>query len=449
MLRYPVALLLCCLVAACSDTVPAPHTAVPSGVAPAVAPAAAPVSLESSVDSWAAASPAATADGSATAFVRIVAPDGSASIGAYSAASGRLVAHLPVGVPAADWSVLFAADNDAGLTTVRAFNARTATVLRATQLAGSWSLPTVIPDALPEGLAEHASLLVLQDAAPPTGMSRFALVDTTFATAPRIVELAGMFEYDAIGPDGRYLFLVERLSTGVGGHYQVRAYDTTLHRLVDGPIVDKREIGGLMEGAPVARATATDGQWAYTLYLRADGSAFVHELDTLHAVALCADLPDGLRAVTDRERRAWRIALGGASLPFVANGHLRVVGQVGMGEVPVVQQLAAAADPFADLAVGMPPARLYLAGPTTISILDGSTLRLVGRGGGGAPGGALISADGGTLFAAATATRSAGTAAVIEQYAIGPSPLRPVATVPLAGLSGWERARLVGLASAP
>src|SRR5207249_3230039 len=121
------------------------------------------------------------------------------------------------------------------------------------------------------------------------------LLPEALAADPRIVELRGSFPFDAIGPDGRYLFLIERIGEAGSDHYQVRAWDSAVGRLLDAPIVDKREIGELMEGAPVARAMSADGQWAHTLYLKEDGTAFVHQLDTRNGLALCVDLPEKVR----------------------------------------------------------------------------------------------------------------------------------------------------------
>src|SRR5207248_3337256 len=46
-----------------------------------------------------------------------------------------------------------------------------------------------------------------------------------------------------------------------------------------------------MSGAPITRATTRDGRWAYTLYLRGNGRAFIHALDTTRRAAVCVDLP--------------------------------------------------------------------------------------------------------------------------------------------------------------
>ena len=54
-----------------------------------------------------------------------------------------------------------------------------------------------------------------------------------------------------------------------------------------------------MGGEPVARASSTDGRWAYTLYARRGDEPFVHALDTVKREAFCIDLP--LRLAYDRQ----------------------------------------------------------------------------------------------------------------------------------------------------
>ena len=46
-----------------------------------------------------------------------------------------------------------------------------------------------------------------------------------------------------------------------------------------------------MHGAPWARARSANGAWAYTLYVKPGGTAFVHALNTAERSARCVDLP--------------------------------------------------------------------------------------------------------------------------------------------------------------
>jgi hypothetical protein len=289
------------------------------------------------------------------------------------AATGRLLAKLPLGVPDSSWSTLYTTAQAGNATVLRALDARSGDEIRRTELPGSWALPMVVPSALPVGIAPAAGRLVLVDRSPAKGMSRFATIDTGFKQAPTIVELKGQFEFDAVGPNARYLFLIEQIG---GGHYQVRAYDLTMATLLEGAIVDKREIDEKMEGRPVARASTDDSAWTYTLYLREDGTAFVHQLDTTDAAALCVDLPDEIRTVTAADANAWRIATTGSAGGFAANGRLRFVANIGMGEVIATTRLAGSS--AVELAAG-DQGKAFLLGPDGIMALD-ATLKPLGRG---------------------------------------------------------------------
>jgi hypothetical protein len=50
-----------------------------------------------------------------------------------------------------------------------------------------------------------------------------------------------------------------------------------------------------MTGIPVTRAGSADASWAYTLYQKSSGGAFVHALHTTAREAFCIDVPLGIR----------------------------------------------------------------------------------------------------------------------------------------------------------
>jgi hypothetical protein len=106
----------------------------------------------------------------------------------------------------------------------------------------------------------------------------------------RKLRLPGHQIFDALSPDGHYLYFVEYLSAQDFTRYRVRAYDLRTGRLVAQPVTDKRESETAMQGSPISRVTSRDGSWAYTLYGGSD-KTFIHALDTMHAGAVCIDLP--------------------------------------------------------------------------------------------------------------------------------------------------------------
>jgi hypothetical protein len=412
------------LVAACGEASKPGFTAAPPSPAATAAPAATAVPAPTSAPSVPSASSAAAR---ADHLVLRVGQE----LRSVDTASGRLGASLPLGVPDAEWSTLYTTVAGSGTTSVRALDVRTGAVLRQLELAGSWVLPTVVPGDLPVGLADTAGLLVLVDAAPGANTSRFAIVDTALTAKPRPVTLNGRFEFDAIGPDGRYLFLIEQLD---GGHYHVRAYNTQAGELEDFVVVDKREIGEAMEGLPMARATTDEGAWAYTLYTRADGTAFVHQLDTLHAGALCVDLPDELKAITPADQRAWRITANPASGGFVANDRLGFLGSLAEGELGATDRLTVA---VRGLAAG-PGGYAYLLEPTVLSVF-GPRLQREGYGPTVEGSSFVMTPSRDSLYVLTFVGR-------VDRVALGSGTATAAGSMQLDGALDWTNATLVGVA---
>jgi hypothetical protein len=127
-----------------------------------------------------------------------------------------------------------------------------------------------------------------------------------------VVRLRGDFSYDAISPDGTWLYLIEYTSPTDPSRYLVRAYDLHTRRLLAAPVTDPREQTDKMRGSPLTRATSPDGRWAHTLYDGAGTTPFVHALDTTRRTARCIDL-DAL-AGSDLSRVRLLISRGGRTL---------------------------------------------------------------------------------------------------------------------------------------
>lgn len=185
-----------------------------------------------------------------------------------------------VAVPAGGWTALQAIQRSNGH------------VIRFFALKGSWGIPLVAFDGTTDGLMRYGDTLVLGD-----GMggqkqsSAFAFVDHRRMKLISKIRLRGDLSFDALGPDGKYLFLVEHLPGNTATRYRVRAYDLRAERLLPNAVIDKREWETTMQGWPVSRATSRDGTWAYTLYGGTAHHLFIHALDTRNATAICIDLP--------------------------------------------------------------------------------------------------------------------------------------------------------------
>jgi hypothetical protein len=173
-------------------------------------------------------------------------------------------------------------------------------------LDGTYTIPAVAIDGSAGGLSGDGETLALIRPRPRPGVPRatteFVVLDTERLQVRDSIRLDGDFSFDAISPDGRWMYLIEYVSPRDLTRYQVRRYDLERDRLEPGVIIDPETAEDVMAGYPLARATSSDGRWAYTLYSNygRDFVPFVHALDTERARALCIDLPglDGVRDLT-------------------------------------------------------------------------------------------------------------------------------------------------------
>ena len=130
---------------------------------------------------------------------------------------------------------------------------------------GAWALPTIGYDPTPTGLSADGKTLVLVPAGDPDptrATSSFAIVpfppiDGAPKLAPRVVELPGALDYDAISPDGRILYVAEHLD-GDGG-YQVRAVDLPGGTMRAGP--DRRQAQHRRDDGRLAGRPAPLAEW--------------------------------------------------------------------------------------------------------------------------------------------------------------------------------------------
>lgn len=166
-------------------------------------------------------------------------------------------------------------------------------VVQFMALKGPWGIPVVAYDGTAAGLMGDRRTLLLGEASSGPRLrkhSAFTLVDMKRMKVVRTLRLPGHQVFDALSPDGRYLYFIEYISAQDFTRYLVRAYDLRAGRLLAAPVTDKRESETAMQGAPISRVTSQDGSWAYTLY-GGSGTTFIHALDTMHAGAVCIDLP--------------------------------------------------------------------------------------------------------------------------------------------------------------
>jgi hypothetical protein len=180
-----------------------------------------------------------------------------------------------------------------GWTSIQAIKRDGGRVVRFMALKGGWGIPVVANDGTTDGLlADGRRLMLAQWTGGPylRKHSSFALVDMKKMRELQRVRIPGHHAFDALSPEGRYLYTVEYVSETDFSRYRVRAYDLRRGRLLRDPVNDKSEEVESMQGWPVSRATSPDRRWAFTLY-GGQHHSFIHALDTRNVEAVCIDMP--------------------------------------------------------------------------------------------------------------------------------------------------------------
>jgi hypothetical protein len=210
-------------------------------------------------------------------------------------------------------------------TTVAALRVRDGRVLRFAVVPGVLGIPQVAWDGTSDGISADGQRLVLTSISsqPIPARTTFVVLRAGTLRTLRTIRLPGLWAFDAISPDGATIFALRYGSAADPAHYSVRAIDATTGRVLRGAIVDRREPDVEMRGSPVTRAWNADRVWAFTLYSKANGTAFVHGLDTTKRNAVCLDLP-------------WRDvgnAIGQVKLRVSRDGRMLTLQQPGLGRL--------------------------------------------------------------------------------------------------------------------
>ena len=197
------------------------------------------------------------------------------------------------GITAPDGVVRYVALADwKGSTTVATIRVGNGRVTGWSTFKGTLGIPEVTWDGTSDGLSADGRRLVLASYSNRAYALRttFVVLDTKTMTSQRRIELPGHWAFDALSRDGKTIYALEYGAPG-SGHYRVRAIDAVTGKVVPGAIVDQREPDEDMLGSPMTRTWSANRAWAYTLYAKPNGTAFVHGLDTSNRKAVCLELP--------------------------------------------------------------------------------------------------------------------------------------------------------------
>jgi hypothetical protein len=277
-----VVFVIAALAAACT-------TSAPGSIAPAV-PAG------SAVPQDASPAPATLApriaSGARDAWL-VVGRPGEETLRVLLASTGEEDIDLPIGVPDAKWGHLVTVTSARPNSLVQDLVVQPGFGGSLQSIGGAWRLPTVGLDPMPVGVSADGSTIVLvedrAEEAQAPATSRFAILDRSLRSEPRIVELPGAFDFDTLSPDGSILYVAEHVPGPLAGRYQVRAVETATGYMRDDVIVDKRNIDEAMAGWAIDQELRSDGM-VLTLY-RGLEHPFIHALNSVEAWAFCIDLP--------------------------------------------------------------------------------------------------------------------------------------------------------------
>jgi len=229
---------------------------------------------------------------------------------------------LPSGTPSPDWTHLYSVQGTALLD----LDPQTGAALHTLQMHGPFQLPPATISGLPGGLSQDGHWLVLQafDAtanAMPSA-THFLLVDTTYKTAPKRIDMSGYFQFDAVSNDGGRIYMIEYLTNN---SYHVRDFNVGSGQLDPNIVVDKTDGNAAMAGLRLSGVASHDGQWLYSVYIREHQGAFIHALNLEGNLAFCIDLP-GSGYATSEDGFHWSLAMSAdGSHLYAANGAMGVV----------------------------------------------------------------------------------------------------------------------------
>ncbi|HEY2598847.1 MAG TPA: hypothetical protein VGJ79_10260 [Candidatus Dormibacteraeota bacterium] len=231
---------------------------------------------------------------------------------------------LPLGTFSPDWTHLYSVRGTALID----LDPHTGIARHTLQLGGPFQLPPATLSGLPGGLSPNGRWLVLEAFDSPVNLpgtaTHFVLIDTSYASVAKRIDVAGYFMFDAVSSDGQRIYMIQSLSNGT---YHVRVLNVD-HGLLDPSIiVDKTDGNSAMSGLNLSSVASRDGHWHYSLYLRKDKGAFIHALSLDGNLAFCLDLP-GPGYASSESGFHWSLALSAdGSRLYAANGVLGVVAE--------------------------------------------------------------------------------------------------------------------------
>ena len=283
---------------------------------------------------------------------------------------------MQLGTPSPDWTHLYTVKGD----TLVDLDPLTGATRHSLRLPGSFELPPATLSGVPGGLSPNGRWLVLQSFDQTNSIAtatHMLVVDASYATAPRKIDLNGLFNFDAVSNDGQRVYMIQYLS---GNQYHVRFYDMSLGRLDPQIVFDKSDGSAAMAGLRLSGVASPDGKWLYGIYIRENQTPFIHALSLDNPIAFCIDLPGSGYSINGDEFH-WSLAMNASgSHLYAANGATGIVADLSIdGGVPSQPRVAhLAAGPSATSLIQDVEAK-ELGGNAAALTPDGLTLVIAGK----------------------------------------------------------------------
>lgn len=247
---------------------------------------------------------------------------------AYSRNTGAQQFTLPAGLFSADGLHYFGLTTAGDQSTLNAYDPANGQRLFSLNLSGAWNLSYVTADG--------AHVVLAQQAKDQPQLTALILSGSTGQEQQRVT-LPGNLDVDALSTDGAWLYIIEYLPTANPDHYQVRAYDTAMQKLLPDPLFDKREPDEEMEGERLESVSSKGGQWLLSLYVRMkEDEAFVHALNATDRYAFCIDLPAGGGDLSQQKFNTLALAPQGMVL-YIANAVTGTVAEANLQDFSVTR----------------------------------------------------------------------------------------------------------------
>jgi hypothetical protein len=211
--------------------------------------------------------------------------------------------------------------------------------------------------------------------------TRFVIVDALRGRIVDRVRLRGSFELETLSADGKRLFLVHYRSSD----YVLQLYDLNRRLLRANPIRSKDPDETKMTGTAARAVASRDGRWLLTLYLKSEGTAFIHALDLRAGASHCIDLPGSSNDFGRLGAYALVLSPDGRTL-YIANPLLGRVAAIDLRRLEVARAISFAAGRTRGFGRGLGPAgaisrngrTLYFSGPNSIWAYDTAYARVRG-----------------------------------------------------------------------